>query len=192
MAHAENFPDAAADEVVKQIGALLPGQFIANPPAEGEVTLSETFEVWILDGNAVTQPTDSLRQLARPTGYRHHQVFIKGAAKLFARSTPPDAATGRWRVTEVFESELAGKIDEAIDLIDSMDRDDIDDPLVRLLIAPTYQTHAFWLLSDTKDDQVLVLSRPPEFTSLRTDQLLSQGEFLEALRGEQHIIGRLR
>lgn len=192
MAHTLSLPDDAEDEIVKQIGELLPGQFMANPPAEGDVTLGETFEVWMLEGDAVRWHAASLRDLARPMSRLHHQVYVREKAKLYARSTPLAAEPGSWRVTEVFESELAGNIDKAIETIDEIDSDRADDSLVHLLVVPTYQTYAFWLLRDSWNDGVLVLDHPPEFTSLSRDRLLSQGEFLEALRGERPIIGRIR
>lgn len=198
MAHAISLPDEVEDEVVKQIGELLPGQFIANPPAEGDVTLGETFEVWMIEGDTSKWHTAYLRELARPTGYLHHQVYVRGNAMLYARSTPLSTAPGSWRVTEVFESELAEDIDKAIDAIDEIESDGADDSLVRLLVIPTYQTHALWLLRDSGDDQVFVLNRPPEFTSLSvfnslsSDRLPNQGEFLEALHSVQPIIGKLR
>lgn len=189
MAHAESLPDDVLRAVAEQIGTLLPGVFAADSLPVGRVRIGETFEVWVLEPDAITEATNQLRRLATPTGRWHHQVSLDGVMRSFARSTPLGVKADSWRVTEVFESELARKIDDAIDWVD---RNITDDPLVHLLIIPAYQTQAFWLLRDAGDDQVLVLDRPPEFTHLHTDRLLSQGEFLKALRSEQHIIGRLR
>ena len=95
----------------------------------------------------------------------------------------PDA--GSWAVRELFQSEIARKIDDVIDWIDPNVK---GDPLVRLLIVPAYQLHAFWL-KEGEASQVVVVDMPNGFTRLQYGKLYTSKEFLEALAQEQHIIG---
>jgi hypothetical protein len=190
MAHAEALPEEVLDKVLEQVGVLLRGAFDSEQLSGAEVGLGETFDVWVLEADAVIRPTDDLRLLANPTGRWHHQVSVNGVVEAFARSVPLGATPDSWRVVEVFKSPLASKIDKAIVRVDDLHI--VGDPLARLLIVPAYQVHAFWLLNDKNVEQVLVIDRPEQFIHLHADQLLSYHEFLEALRREQHIIGRIR
>lgn len=138
-----------------------------------------------LRADAVAKTDLDISQLARQTGRWHHQIKIDGKAESFARSVPlgPDAAN--WSVRELFQSEVAQKIDEAIDWIDS---NVTGDPLVRLLIVPAYHLHAFWL-KEGDASRVLVVDMPASFTRPQYNKLYTSKEFLEALTEEQHVIG---
>lgn len=190
MAHTESLQDKVLDVIAKQIVTLLPAIFSPEELFEAELGLGETFDVWVLEADAVIRSTDDLRELANPTGRLHHQVFINGVIETFARSIPLGATPDSWQVVEVFKSPLARKIDEAIRQVDDLYID--GDPLTRLLVVPAYQVNAFWLLNHESVEKVFVLDRPEKFTNLPTNQLLSYKEFLDALRKEQHIIGRVR
>jgi|SRR6185436_17036475 len=188
MAHAESLPNDVLEAVAEQIGAILPGVADSADLRDAQVTMGETFELWALGADAITQPINDLNQLATQTGRWHHQVAYRGEIGSFARSAPLGAEPSSWRVAEFFESPLAKKIDEAINWIDQ--NTDMD-PLVRLLVVPAYQLHAFWLL-DAENVQVFVIDCPSQFTYLRSGYLFSQDEFLQSLRQEHHIIGRYR
>lgn len=190
MEHAEGLPDNVKEVIAKQIGMLLPRIFDPELLSQAEVKLRETFEVWVLEADAVIQSTDDLSLLARPIGRWHHQVSIDSEVKSFARSTPLGATPESWRVVEVFQSPLAEKIDDALRRIDDLKLG--DEWLARLLVVPAYQVHAFWLLNSEDVEKIFVIDHPAQFTHLLTDRLLSYDEFLVALRREQHIIGRLR
>ena len=179
------------DVVAAQINALLRGVFNPDRLAGAQIAMGLTLEVWVLEADAtIIQPTDDLKQLARPAACWHHQVVINGVTESYARSTPFGAEPKSWRVVEIFESQLAERIDRAMGwVIENVP----DDPLVRLLIVPAYELHAFWLITEAEVEQVFVIDCPAQFTNLRSDQLFeSQNRFLEALRREPHIVGRIR
>lgn len=193
MAHAEGLADDVLKEVARQIGAMVSGVIGPDKLAEARLTMDKTpFEIWMLGADALLQPTVDLRLLASPTGRWHHQVALDEKVIAFARSMPLGAQPSSWRVQEFFVSELAGKIASAARWVDD-ENNVAGDPLVRLLDVPAYMVHAFWLLRDEGEgeEEVFVIDCPKSFTHLSTDRLLSQFEFIEALRREQHIIGRI-
>jgi hypothetical protein len=186
MARAESLPVEVLSVVAEQIGAMLPGVYDQEQLSEASFEICETFELWVLGLDAITQPLNDLRLLTNPVGL-WHQVRLDGQAQVFARSIHLGAQPESWRVVEVFQSKLAGKIDEAIDRID---RKVDDEWLARLLVVPEYQVHAFWLLNDEGAGQVSVVACPAQLAELlRVERLLSQEEFLEALRGTLPITG---
>jgi hypothetical protein len=64
------------------------------------------------------------------------------------------------------------------------------DPLVRLLVVPAYQIHAFWFASTHKSNNgVLVLDQPDRFVSIPSQELLLFQEFIDLLRTRQPITG---
>lgn len=184
MAHADNLANDILDSVAAQIDDLLPtsvgAQVLKNTPVE----MGESFGVWSLGADVIHGNAD-LSKLVTQTGRWHHQIRFGGKAGAFARSIAlgPDAAN--WSVTQLYESDLAAKIDEATDWIDQNVK---DDPVVRLLIVPAYHLHAFWIFDGT-DSRVLVVDMPNQFSQLQYRQLYSSKEFLESLAKEQHVIG---
>lgn len=184
MAHTDALPNDVLDAVAAHIGAEAGGSFGAGV-LQKKMELMESFAVWSLGADAVTKSGVDLSQLAQQTGRWHHQINIDGKAEAFARSMSlgPDAAS--WSVREMFESEIAKKIDDAIEWVDQNVE---GDPLVRLLVIPAYHVHAFWL-KEGDASQVLVVDMPQGFTQLQSGTLYSSAEFLEALAKEQHIVG---
>src|SRR5262245_20890226 len=142
MAHADALPQGVIDNVASQVGAEAGKGLGAAVLQSKTMELTESFSLWALGADVVAKTYADLAQLARQTGRWHHQIKIDGKAQAFARSMPlgPDAAN--WSLRELFRSEIAGKIDEAIAWVDT---NVTGDPLVRLLVAPAYQLHAFWL-----------------------------------------------
>ena len=190
MARAESLSDDVLSVVAEQIGAMLPGVYYKEQLSGVDVEIGETFEVWVLGLDAITQPLNELKLLANPRGL-WHQVRIEGLAQVFARSILLGAQPSSCRVVEVFQSKLAGKIDEAIKWID--DKKFPDDWLTRLLIVPAYQVHAFWLLPDEGAGQILVVDTPAQSAFIQpAERLPSEKEFLDALRSERPIIGKSR
>jgi hypothetical protein len=189
MAHAESLSDDVLNVVAEQIGAMLPGVYDKEQLSGAGVEIGETFEVWVLGLDAVTQPLNDLKLSAHPRGL-WHQVRLNGQPQIFARSILLGVRPSSWRVVEVFQSTLAEKIDEAITWVDLNVPDDL---LTRLLVVPAYQVHAFWLLPDQGPGQVLVIDSSARLARLQSPKrLLSETEFLEALCSERPIIGRSR
>lgn len=189
MAHAANLTQSVLNVVTAQVDALLRGVFDPARFSQAQIEIVLTFETLMLEADAIIQPTDDIEQLVSPAVYWHHQVAINGETEFYARSKPEGADPESWRVVELFESQLAEKISQSMRWVN----DNVGgDPLVRLLIVPVYQLHAFWLITEIEEEQVFVIDCPPQLINLQPEQLLSEKGFLEALRREPHIVGRIR
>lgn len=182
MAHAQQLPPAVLNHLAAQLNTLLPQAVEGVKLARTPINLTETFPVWMLGADAVTKSDLPLDKLARRTGRWHHQIRFAGAADAYARSMPLGADAASWDIREVYESELAARIDKAIDWIDQNVK---GDPEVRLLVVPAYYTHAFWL-SERNGSHVVVIDAPKQYTNLRPQKLYTPKEFLESLAREQH------
>ena len=185
MAHADALPSDVIDIVAAQIGAEAGKSLGAAVLQKKAIELTESFSVWMLGADAVMKSDTDLSQLAEQTGRWHHQIKLDGKAESFARSMPlgPDATS--WTLREHFESEIAKKIDDAIEWIDQNVK---GDPVVRLLIVPAYHLHAFWL-KEEQTSNILIVDMPQGLTKLQYGKLYTSKGFLEALAQEQHIIG---
>lgn len=151
MAHTSSINDQALDAISQQIGELL--RDIAEPSLlnANSIEIRESFELWTLELDAlvygVTTQNMYLRQLARPTGRWHHQITFDDKAEAFARTSISSTGEGHHVLEELFISPLARHVDEAINWVDQ-NTQDLDDPLVYLLVAPAHYLHAFWLTND--------------------------------------------
>jgi hypothetical protein len=185
MAHADPLPNDVLDSVAAKIGSQIGGSLGALSLTAATLEMTESFSVWFLGADAVGDPTIDISQSARNTGQWHHQINAGGKPEAFARSQPlgPDAAS--WTIQEFFTSEIAKKIDDAIDWID---QNVTGDPLARLLVVPAYQVHAFWL-KEGDASRVVVVDMPAGFSHLQYQKVYTSKEFLEALAKEQHVIG---
>ena len=151
------------------------------------VELAETFSVWMLGLDRLSHGSDDLATLASETGRWHHQIRIDYRTEAFARSRPTGKGDSNWRITEVFQSDLARKIDASVTWIDEKLE---GDPLVRLLTIPAYHLTAFWLSAEA-GNQVLIVDAPAYYSDLQSDhQVLTQQAFFDKLRSLSHIEGR--
>ena len=112
--------------------------------------LGESFALYSLGPDDIERGLaggGDLTQLARATGRWHHQIKVDKKAVGFARSACEGEAD--FEVRQIYLSELAKYVDEAITWIDDYEAknpyDAEADPVVRLLTVPAYQVHAFWL-----------------------------------------------
>lgn len=180
MAHVESLPEAVLDHVARQLGGMLPA--LDPSLAEVQVGLAESFPVWLLK-----QPHDgeTLEELAISTSQWHHQIRTEdGRAVAFARSSYPpvdedDDAPGLMR------NEIALWLNDAIEWIDEHVPGDLE---ARLLVAPAYHLHAFWLVGDG-ESSVVVSDFPEGSLALRRERLYPEAEFLMALRRADPITG---
>jgi hypothetical protein len=185
MAHADTLPDDVLDAVAAKVGTPLAEFGALALPAQPAAELSETFAVWSLNPTAVLTPDTDFTKLVTQTGRWHHQIKVRGKAAAFARSMPLGTDANSWDVTQLFQSEIPEKIERAIDWVDGNVQ---GDPVVRLLIAPSYYLTAFWL-SEANNNQVYVIDVPSNFTHVHAGTLYSAKEFLQQLAQEQPASG---
>lgn len=172
--------EAISISVGKQLAVVLPATLGANQ----EVNLFETVEIWILEAGTLTDQTNDLKRLAKPTGRWHHQIKVGNQPQAFAQTRPLGPDPESWSLVSVCASELAQKIDETIALVDEQHLDGI----VRLLVVPAYHLHAFWIVD--VEQRVIVIDCPAEYLSVLTPRrLFSAEEFLGGLRSVRHIEG---
>lgn len=185
MAHADTLPAAVLDAVAAKVGTPL-AEFgtVANQPWAG-AELTETFSVWSLEPTAILNPDQDFPKLVSQTPRWHHQIKVAGKAAAFARSTPLGADAGSWDVIQLFQSDIAEKIDKAVEWVDG---NVTGDPVVRLLIAPSWYLHAFWL-ADGNTHQVYVIDVPTSFTHVQAGKFYLAKEFLHKLAKEQPASG---
>lgn len=184
MAHAQDVPPEALAVIARQIGERTP----SIPPgaaAQPGREVAESFPIWRLGLNATAQSTRDLRSLAVHTGSWHHQIRTHGSARAVARSTPNGPHPEDWQLLDVSASPLAPKVDDAIEWIDA---NVTGDPLVRMLIIPSYYIVAFWLQEGNADD-VVMIDFPERFARLQYHHSYSSQDFLEELSKEQHAQG---
>ena len=175
----DTLPDETFEAIMDQIGRLLPRLLEQQKPMPERVELRESFGVWTLrskDIESGTHPGASFH--AREAGYWHHQILFDGRVQAWAESdvSPTEAP----RVREVTISPLAKKIDDAIEWVESPERDWVTSDLVhvQLLALPSLLIYTFRLVEPRK---VYVIDAFPEFVGLRPGQLLDEGAFLQAL-----------
>lgn len=184
MAHADPFPSDVLGTVAAELGHQL--CTIGAPTDQGgTVEIRETFAVWFLGADAVTNASVDIAELAVSPGQWHHQIWWDRQAKAFARSVPLGPAPTDWRVTALFESDIAKSVQEAIQWVDANVN---GDPLVRLLVCPAFYLHAFWLFGQ-EGSQILIVDMPADFVYLKGQTLYSSGEFLRNLANENYSPG---
>jgi hypothetical protein len=170
MAVTKTLPTDVLESIATQIGARfgpMPeghGHFFRFDPSASRPEIGETFEVWKLIPDAIDEITRGnldITKLTRPTGIWHHQLRDETRAFGFARSKPLGAGPDDWSVRDIFMSEVAAKIDTAINWVDRNIPDNQVE--VRLLSLPAYQVEAFWFVSkdpnyaDEWNDQLLII-----------------------------------
>ncbi len=206
MATFKTLPDDVVAYLQTKVGLSLPRTIDALGLAEtSKVTLNENVDVWQLPSNLVAEPSNDLNLLAKPTGEWHLQVKSEDIPVAYARCGPlgfaptdwsVDAPTDQsvdaptdWSVDGVFQSDLAQKIDQAMAWIDSNFQN--ENILVRLLVSPAYQLHAFWLIDQDEPSQqtIVIVDAPDEYLFQKPPQTYSPQQFLDSLRSVRHVEG---
>lgn len=184
-----------------------------------QAELVETFAIWTLDARLLARGCDAakksnakksaakksaakksaaeagaLNALACATGHWHHQIKVGGRAAAFARSSGSKLKLDSASLSGLFVSPLARKIEEAVVWIDGNEAaggDDERDPVVRLLVVPSYQLHVFWLLDERENtSEVVVVDAPARFGApARGGRLIGEVEFFEFLHRNRPIHG---
>lgn len=192
MARPENVPQNHIDAV----GADLNGLLHVGPTGIGTMvhidgtTVNEpapsfgpAFSVWTITRPGILKGAEAgsdIGEVARRTGRLHHQMILQNELG-YARSaeTPADAPANAPALLEFSTSPLADRVGDAYAWVQAHAP---DDPLVRLLEIPSYQTHALWLWhEETESSDGAVIVSAPEFIGFRRYAILSSSEFLRTL-----------
>jgi hypothetical protein len=190
MATFKTLPDDVIAHLQTKVGLSLPRTIDALGLADtSKITLNENVDVWQLPANLVAEPTNELKLLAKPTGQWHLQIKSEDIPIAYARSSPMGFAPNDWLVDGVFQSDLAQKIDQTVDWIDgNLQNENI---LVRLLVAPAYQLHAFWLIDQDEPSQqkIVIIDAPDEYMFHKPPEIYTPQQFLDTLRSVRHVEG---
>jgi hypothetical protein len=173
-------------DVTEQLGRILPGLCLELKETPQKTELGESFDVWEIDTSKLRQSLRSGTFPALPTHYQHHQILFDGRARASALSEK--LPSGSQKVFKVGVSDVAMRIDQAIDRLDS---DVGDDSSVVLLKARACWVYAFWLL---ERHQVFLVSVPSRFTrlseQLQAGKYLQEMDFIGALHDEiERVVG---
>src|SRR6185436_11850042 len=172
--------DGFIHDITEQLGRILPGLYLELKETPEKTELGESFDVWEIDTRELRQSLHNGNFPALPTQYQHHQILFDGQARASALSekTP----TGSKKVFKVAVSDVAQRIDQAIERLDL----DVEDySRVVLLKARACWVYAFWLLDRR---QVFLVSVPSRFTKLsehlQAEKYLHEMDFIVALYDE--------
>lgn len=159
---------------------------------DGQAELVGCFTVWVLEAEPLQSAEDQpLARLARPTGRRHHQLYINGEPVGYVRSAPREPDGDEWRVVQVAFSDLATCVDETIAWINQTLTEEERD--ARLLMVPSRRVHALWLYpeTDAQEGLVFVADAPPNSETLKKRYRYTEREFVAALRAAPELRGIL-
>jgi hypothetical protein len=192
--HTDPLPDAVLRAIASAVADLLPEVMEKSSGRPVEIELRETFAVLLLEAAAL-RAWDREHMPARRTNRWHHQIWQQGKGIIgWARSIPMGPGPKDWAVRELYVEDggrprLAGMIDSAIPELDDRFERKGQDYTVRLLQAPAYQLHAFWLCSNAGvgSDYVWPISCGIEGVVVGKEQKAI--DFLSSLRERAHVVG---
>jgi hypothetical protein len=185
MAHAPPIPNDVLANLARQL-ADRPSKLTMQSLAENQpVGIAESFPVFALGLDTISDPSRSLRDIATATGMWHHQLRHGPLPNEFARSVVNGPSAADWKISEVVSSAATQNIDDAIGWID---QNVPGDPIARLLVAPAYYLTAFWL-DGPNGEQVVIADRPERYGMLELHHLYSAAEFLRLLSEAPHAQG---
>src|SRR5882672_3657339 len=81
MSRSHKFTKTSLQHLADLVGEKLSAEAVGAIAQGGTVELAETFEIWFLGRTAVLRPDAPISQLARRTGYWHHQLRHNGRAQ---------------------------------------------------------------------------------------------------------------
>jgi hypothetical protein len=185
MAHAPPIPQEALTELAKQLAERASPLTMRALSDAKPVGIAESFPVFALGLDAVSDPTRPMSEIAVQTGAWHHQLSHDGTSREYARSVVQGPSPSDWKLSEVIDSASTERISDAIGWID---QNIAGDPVARLLLIPAYYVTAFWL-SGPNGDQVVIADKPDQYRSLEYHHAYTSSDFLERLARETHAQG---
>lgn len=166
MAHSDALRNEDAHAFSEQLGDWLTPSGVAMAAAP-EAELRESFRIWSV---AIDELVGAARltDVAEPTGYWHHQIYLGDLPAHFAHARPLGGEAG-WQVVMVGDEALASKVGAGVDWIAAHVTS--GDPLVRLFRLPNYHLTALWIIDEgTDSSRILVVDAPREYL-FREDRL---------------------
>ena len=146
-------------------------------PTEGRTELGETFQIWMMTGNAVVSGA-SLAE-AVPTGRFHHQIYRDGQPDAHAYSRPMGPGASDWRLTAVFQSDAAVAINAAVDVVDGAFH---GEGQARLLVIPSYDVQCVWVITGKTNRLVPAVVPHAYREAVVPLSVYDEHEFLASLR----------
>jgi hypothetical protein len=200
MAFSSPLPSEIVDVIAKQVSERLaiPSRnplFDLDAFESQSINIGENFLIWNFIPDSVPEIDSGNRDidsLARPSGIWQHQIRVGTKTVGFALSQPLGATPDSWSLREIFSSELAGRIADAIEIIDDQVPDDVE---ARLLKIAYQQIDAFWFVSPSNSDwhnKIMIVNsatRIPEFTF---SKVLPSETFIELQVGKQTGMGLIQ
>jgi hypothetical protein len=191
MSSFNSLPKADLDALSKKLGVyisrskLIPSDTFAT---EAPPTLTESIEVWHLSPLPDLPSLDSLVSLAKNSGGYYLQIKRESTPIAYAW-TSPVGPNNTHDVDGIVQSLLPMTIDKAITWIDTWYPE--IDVTVRLLVVPSYQIHAFWLLgvNGSAIEVVIILEAPKSYQLQGIPRVYHPREFLEKLSAYGSIKG---
>jgi len=147
-----------------------------------------SFEVYMLslDGIAKALRGSDLTDCLVKTGNWHHQILQMRKASAIGLSAPRGDVRDSLRISGLFVTPLASKVDRAIEWIDRQRPEDHIEAF--FFIAPAFQIHAFLLRGFSKEE-VLVVSNRSDSGSLKEGAAYPADAFLSALKNLKPVTG---
>lgn len=204
MVFTRTLPTDVLNSIAEQIGGRLQPidgkrQFFRSDgrelPDQG-LSVGESFEVWKFIPDALEEIADGnldITKLVRRAGLWHHQLRQENEALAFARSRPLGSDAASWSVRDIFVSDLAQAVDDAIAYVDEQNLP--DDVEVRLISMPRQQLEAFWFVSEGDqrqqqwNNQVLIVRAPERIKEFAPLKQMSSESFLAALITKERGMG---
>ena len=186
MAHASILPDEVLKVIARQVGERFSSGDRGASPTGPQLSVAESFPVWMLGLDATTRADQDFKSLAVNTGDWHHQLHNASGKHSMCRSTANGPNPEDWQLISLSPaSDLAVKIDATIEWIDS---NVSGDPLVRIIKIPAYLLLAFWLTTSSSDE-IVIIDMPKRITKLAYHKVYPAKQFLELLSQERHVQG---
>ena len=215
MLQSDHFPPKHLKKLTRQVNNWL-GDMIQSdqlrlnyPRNSKSATINASFELGenflmaclsdkeIFDDKSLDR---DLGDLVKLTGRRHHQLkhqLIRGKrAFAYARTVVARNET----LCQLFATNLAPKIQDAIRWLDRHEKDEFAEGTwrVRLVTVPTFHTHAFLIqqlengkVVSTGESKILVIKTTEWMDELSYEQLFTTENFLQAFKKQTPILGVL-
>lgn len=207
MAYAKQLTADAEGKLTGRIGGLFERHDVGDSD-QAPPELAESFGIFSLTTPGIKKATQEgigLAEVIQGTGRWHHQILAGGKPVGFATSIEPSGKQEDWSVQSAFVSELAAKIEDAVQQIDAQWPEDTTE--VRFVVVPAYHLHFFLIESKEKTkskkttgkkplskkpagkSEVFVIDSPFSSPGPEQGKLYEEHRFLESLQAVPRVRG---